>query len=88
MRTRAALILGCVAIAVYGCSPSTPGGPGTALPESEKPMIGQTENTFTLDPPMMATKLEQGGKETVSISEDRSRGSQGVFTSTIERRTI
>lgn len=62
MRTRAALILGCVAIAVYGCSPSTPGGPGTALPESEKPMIGQTENTFTLDPPMMATKLEQAAR--------------------------
>jgi hypothetical protein len=61
---------GCVAL--YGCSQdSTPGGPGTAMPESEKPMIGQTDNTFTLDVPMIATSVKQGEFDTVTIGISR-----------------
>lgn len=71
MKTITTLILTGTAIALYGCSPSTPGGPGTAKPESEKPMIGQTDNTFTLDVPMMATKIEQGETNTLSIGIKR-----------------
>lgn len=59
-------------VALYGCSQqATPGGPGTALPESEKPMIGQTDNTFTLDVPAMATKLQQGEQDTLAIGIKR-----------------
>lgn len=71
MKLLTMLIASGMAVALYGCSPSTPGGPGTALPESEKPMIGQTDNTFTLDVPMMATKLEQGVENTVAIGIKR-----------------
>lgn len=71
MKILTALLLGGTAVALYGCSPNTPGGPGTALPESEKPMMGQTDNTFSLDVPMMVTKLEQGAVDTVTIGIKR-----------------
>ena len=72
MKTLTTLIAMGAAVALYGCSQdSTPGGPGTALPESEKPMIGQTDNTFTLEVPMIATSVKQGEMDTVSIGIDR-----------------
>lgn len=40
-------------------------------PESERPMIGETDNTFTLDVPELATRLEQGETEQATISIDR-----------------
>lgn len=72
MKKLAILIATGATIALYGCSQdSTPGGPGTALPESEKPMIGQTENTFTLDVPMISTSIKQGEMDTVTIGIKR-----------------
>jgi hypothetical protein len=72
MKKLTTLIAMGAAVALYGCSQdSTPGGPGTALPESEKPMIGQTDNTFTLDVPMIATSIKQGEMDTVSIGIKR-----------------
>lgn len=72
MKKFAILIASCAAGALCGCSQdSTPGGPGTALPESEKPMIGQTENTFTLTVPRIATSVKQGEMDTVTIGIDR-----------------
>ena len=72
MKLTTMMIMGGAALALYGCNQdSTPGGPGTALPESEKPMMGQTDNTFTLDVPMIATTIKQGEKDTVSIGIKR-----------------
>lgn len=71
MKLTTMMIVGGTALALYGCSPSTPGGPGTALPESEKPMMGQTDNTFTLDVPMIAAKLDQGAMDTLTIGIKR-----------------
>lgn len=72
MKVFAAVVFSGVALAaLYGCSPTTPGGPGTAAPESEKPMIGQTDNTFTLDVPMLATKIKQGDTDTITIGIKR-----------------
>jgi len=71
MKLITALLVGGAAVALYGCSPSTPGGPGTAIPESEKPMMGHTDNTFSLSVPMMAAKVEQGEEETVTIAIKR-----------------
>lgn len=59
------------AVALYGCDSSTPGGPGTAAPESEKPMFGEADNTFTLNVPAMATPVEPGGQVTASIGIER-----------------
>lgn len=72
MKKLAMLIATGAVFTLYGCSQdSTPGGPGTALPESEKPMIGQTDNTFTLDVPMMSTSVKQGEMDTVTIGISR-----------------
>ena len=72
MKLTTMMIVGGAALALYGCNQdSTPGGPGTALPESEKPMVGRTDNTFTLDVPMMAAKLEQGAMDTLTIGIKR-----------------
>lgn len=59
------------ALALYGCDTGTTGGPGTTTPESEKPMMGQTDDTFSLDLPMMSASVEQGEQETVSIGINR-----------------
>ncbi len=72
MKLTTILIVGGAALALYGCNQdSTPGGPGTALPESEKPMMGQTDNTFILDVPMISTSIKQGEMDTVSIGIKR-----------------
>lgn len=59
------------AVAFYGCDTSTSGGPGTTEGESEQSIMGQTDNTFSLDLPMMAAGLEQGEQERVAIGIHR-----------------
>lgn len=73
MKMLHALFLCGAALALYGCDQgtNTPGGPGTAIPDSEKPLLGETANTFTLDVPMIATSVKQGEMDTVSIGIDR-----------------
>lgn len=60
-----------VLIALSGCNPTTSGGPGTTAPDSEKPMVGQTDDTFRLVLPQMATDLDQGESKTIEVSIDR-----------------
>lgn len=71
MNKASKLLMAAAFIALCGCNQSTPGGPGTTAPESEQPMLGQADNTFTLDVPALATALEQGETEQTSISIDR-----------------
>jgi hypothetical protein len=65
------LFLGTL-VAAVGCNKNTSGGPGANLPPSEQATVGQTEDTFSLDTPMMSTKLAQG--EAVALTIGITRG--------------
>lgn len=71
MKILMALMTTGAMFAMSACDQGTAGGPGTATPDSEKPTMGQTDNTFTLSAPMMATKLAQGDTLTFSVEIDR-----------------
>lgn len=71
MKTLTTLLTTGAMIAMIGCNPSTSGGPGTATSDSEKPRMGQTDNTFRLSAPQTATKLVQGDTLTFSVGIDR-----------------
>jgi len=63
-------LLGALAILV-GCNQDTSGGPGATTPPSKKPMLGQTEDTFSLAAP--STKLNQGETKIVSVGIKRGK---------------
>jgi uncharacterized membrane protein len=57
-----------------GCNnKSTPGGPGASNRGDNKPIVGRADDTFTLDPPNLATKLTQGESKTVAIGIKRGK---------------
>jgi len=56
-----------------GCNKETAGGPGAALPPSEQSTVGHTADTFTLDTPMMSTKLIQGETKAFTIGIKRGK---------------
>ena len=58
---------------IAGCSQGTPGGPGTTDKSIKKSTVGQTEDTFNLSVPMMASALKQGEKTDVSVGIKRAR---------------
>jgi len=58
---------------VTGCTQGTPGGPGTASPPAEQATVGQTEDTFNLSVPMMASTLQQGGKVEATLGIKRAK---------------
>lgn len=59
-------------VAFVGCeTKSTPGGPGATNPSAKKPLVGQADNTFTLDVPNLATNVKQGESKTVGIALNR-----------------
>jgi hypothetical protein len=59
-------------VSFTGCnSKSTPGGPGTTNPSNKKPIVGEAEDTFTLDVP--STTLKQGETKTITISIKRGK---------------
>lgn len=72
MRPIITLLLFGVLLAAFGCNKNTSGGPGADLAPSEQATLGQTEDTFNLDTPMMSTKLAQG--EAVALSIGITRG--------------
>ena len=47
-------------VLVTGCAEGTPGGPGAKEVTAYKPIVGQADNTFSLDVPKMSTTLKQG----------------------------
>ena len=71
-----AIFLGAVVI-LSGCNQGTSGGPGASAPAAEKPMGGQAEETFSLDMPMLSTKLNQGETAVVSIGIKRGNNMDG-----------
>lgn len=71
MRISTGLLMTGALIALCGCNQGAPGGPGTASPDSTKPMMGEADNTFALDLPMLSTKLDQGDTTTISVGIKR-----------------
>jgi len=59
-------------VLVTGCAEGTPGGPGAKEVTAYKPIVGQADNTFSLDVPKMSTTLKQG--ETKDLAIDVARG--------------
>jgi len=68
----AVLMLGIV-VGGAGCTKSTPGGPGASLPPAEQASVGQTADSFSLDMPMMSTKLAQGETKAFAIGIKRGK---------------
>jgi hypothetical protein len=54
-------------VALTGCGAGTPGGPGATYPTSKKPVVGHTEDTFTLDTPNLSAKVKQGEAKQIPI---------------------
>ena len=67
-------LLSVAVLAMVGCQDkSTTGGPGaTGGSNRDKPLVGQADNTFTLDAPNLETNIKQG--ETKAITLGISRG--------------
>jgi len=67
-------------IAVVGCNPGTPGGPGVdknkdqkSKVDKAKEAVGTGDDTFTLSAPKLATKLKQGESKEVTIGITRGK---------------
>src|SRR6185295_5893722 len=73
MKNMTSVLLFVVSIGVFGCNKNTSGGPGAALPAAEQSKVGMTTDTFSLDPPMMSTKLAQGEAKAISIGIKRGK---------------
>lgn len=69
-----------------GCTQSNPGGPGvTSTPNSSsstttttttaahKPLIGEADDTFKMNTPMLSTRVKQGESATAKISLSRGK---------------
>ncbi len=56
-----------------GCTQGTPGGPGTAKTDKEKPMFGQNEDTFNLTVPMTSSSLQQGEESAATVGIKRAK---------------
>ena len=52
---------------LLGCNEGTSGGPGATNPPSEAGFVIQADNTFSLETPMLSTKLRQGESAVVPI---------------------
>ena len=74
------LLVGLTAMALtafVGCSgQGTSGGPGKTNASQREPIIGKTDETFTLDTPSLSTKLKQGEQHQVTIGIKRGKGFQ------------
>jgi hypothetical protein len=75
MKKSFACLLIAASVAFAGCNNnSTPGGPGaTSNRGDNKPVVGRADDTFTLDPPNLATKVKQGESKAVSIGIKRGK---------------
>lgn len=70
-------------VALNGCTQGTPGGPGVSSTPStrgtptttttQKPVIGDAEETFSLSVPSLSTNLKQGETKAATISLSRGK---------------
>lgn len=67
MKSVCVTLFAAALIVVTGCeTKSTPGGAG-ATNTANRPVVGQANETFTLDVPNLATKIKQGEAKQVGI---------------------
>jgi len=70
-------LVASVLICACGCSQGIPGGPGVQTPSgaqsqtTNKPIIGEAKETFSLRVPVLSTSLKQGETKSASISIQR-----------------
>jgi len=62
-----------VLTAVAGCTQGTPGGPGVKEVTSDKPIVGQAEDTFNLSVPVLESSLKQGDVMEATIGIQRAK---------------
>ena len=68
------LLVAALAISTGCDGKSTSGGPGaTNTSGNKKPQVGQSENSFKLSPPKLATRLKQGEAKDDTIGIDRGK---------------
>jgi len=64
-------------ICACGCTQGTPGGPGTVQPSNSqnqtanKPIIGESKETFSMRTPALSTSVKQGETKTATIAISR-----------------
>jgi hypothetical protein len=76
--------VGLVLLAASGCMQGTSGGPGAQLPpaqshsankpvitDSDKPILSQPRDSFSLRLPILSTSLKQGESKSVTVSINR-----------------
>ncbi len=74
MKSLCAGLLVAAVLTSVGCEKKgTQGGPGATGATDKKPVVGQAEETFTLDVPNFSTKLKQGEAKQVAISIRRGK---------------
>jgi hypothetical protein len=66
-------LCGLCMFALVGCGNGQPGGPGATGDQSKQSTVTRTDETFTLDVPMMATKIKQGETKTFSVAIKRGK---------------
>lgn len=77
MKSMIAAALSAALIALTGCNQGTSGGPGAVGPASDQATVGQTDETFSLDVPMLSTKINQGETTAISIGINRGTNMEG-----------
>src|SRR5947209_5309313 len=74
MMRLAAVLFVVAGMSFSGCNTkSTPGGPGATKPDTNKPTLGQTEETFSLSVPTLTTHIKQGETKSEAVSIKRGR---------------
>jgi len=84
MKKQISFMIVSLVIAAAGCNQGNPGGPGatretktsptTGAPTTvNKPVVGESDKTFTLSVPTLATSIEQGETKDITIGVRRGR---------------
>jgi uncharacterized membrane protein len=73
MKTQIVALLVAALVVCTGCNKGTPGGPGATNPNAKKPVVGQSDDTFTLSVPTLSTTLKQGETKTIAIGIKRGK---------------
>ncbi len=73
MRNAIGILVFVTAAALVGCDSGTPGGPGATNPPNRPPVVGQADETFTLDVPNLTTNVKQGESKSITIGIKRGK---------------
>ncbi len=68
-----AIFAAAVALSLPACDSGTPGGPGANKASTNKPALGQAEQTFSLTVPALGASIKQGESKSTSIGISRGK---------------